>query len=155
MVVYIHYSYQIPAIASTGKYGYLGIHVFFVISGFVLPYSLHTAGFQTSDFFRFLFKRVLRIDPPYLVAVLIAILLPFWNGRGLLGWSTIFAHLGYLNDILNLPWASGIFWTLAIEFQFYIALGVLYKGFACRSNTLSILFLSILLLLCTQMRSAA
>ena len=29
----------------SGKYGYLGVHIFFVISGFVIPWSLYRSGY--------------------------------------------------------------------------------------------------------------
>src|SRR5437868_6933537 len=40
-----------------------GVEVFFVISGFVLPYSLEKSGYVRADFFRFLLKRAVRILP--------------------------------------------------------------------------------------------
>jgi peptidoglycan/LPS O-acetylase OafA/YrhL len=36
----------------------------------------------------------------------------------------VFAHLGYLNDLLGLPWLNLVYWTLAIEFQFYLFVGL-------------------------------
>src|ERR1035441_2897196 len=50
----------------SGKYGWLGVEIFFVISGFIIPYSLYKAGYRVSDFTRFLLKRIARLDPPYL-----------------------------------------------------------------------------------------
>ena len=53
----------------TGSYGWLGVEVFFVISGFVIPYSLDRAGYRLRDYPRFVAKRLVRLDPPYLAAV--------------------------------------------------------------------------------------
>src|ERR1700750_1066981 len=39
-----------PLLKGTGRYGWLGVEVFFVISGFVLPYSLHRAGYRLRDY---------------------------------------------------------------------------------------------------------
>ena len=36
-----------------GKYG---VEIFFVISGFVIPYSLHRAGYGLKQYFKFLYK---------------------------------------------------------------------------------------------------
>ena len=49
---------------SSGAFGWLGVEVFFVISGFILPYALQRAGYHSADFFQFVWKRILRLDPP-------------------------------------------------------------------------------------------
>ena len=49
------------------RYGWLGVDVFFVISGFIIPFSLHRSGYQIGQFGRFLLKRIIRLDPPYLL----------------------------------------------------------------------------------------
>jgi peptidoglycan/LPS O-acetylase OafA/YrhL len=43
--------------------------MFFVLSGFIIPYSMARASYTVADFPRFVLKRVTRIDPPYLVAI--------------------------------------------------------------------------------------
>ena len=40
-----------------GSYGYNGVIVFFVISGFIIPWSLHKNQYHIRSFFRFLFRR--------------------------------------------------------------------------------------------------
>ena len=57
--------------------GFVGVDIFFVISGFILPYALHKAGYQPADFFRFMWKRILRLDPPYLVCIVVVLGLNF------------------------------------------------------------------------------
>jgi peptidoglycan/LPS O-acetylase OafA/YrhL len=47
-VAWFHLTQPNPALApgiikSSGAYGWLGVHIFFVISGFVIPYSLDKA----------------------------------------------------------------------------------------------------------------
>ena len=49
----------------SGTYGYLGVHIFFVISGFVIPWSLYRAAYVLRDYPRFLLKRNVRLYPPY------------------------------------------------------------------------------------------
>src|SRR5689334_14543570 len=56
---------------SSGTYGWLGVEMFFVISGFVIPYSLHKAGYDLKSFGTFVAKRIIRLDPPYLVSIVI------------------------------------------------------------------------------------
>src|SRR5699024_7990505 len=49
--------------------GYLGVQLFFVISGFVIPYSLEKAGYLPTDLAGFLFKRLARLHPPFLISI--------------------------------------------------------------------------------------
>ena len=45
---------------SSGGYSWVGVEIFFVISGFVIPYSLSRSGYQITDCGRFLIKRIVR-----------------------------------------------------------------------------------------------
>ena len=59
---------------NSGKYGWLGVEVFFVISGFVVPYSLWYCKFQFQrDWDRFFVRRILRLHPAYIVSILVSI----------------------------------------------------------------------------------
>ena len=111
------------------KYGWVGVQIFFVISGFILPYSLHKTGYQTKDFGTFILKRIIRIYPAYITAIIIGLALAFITGRELISPIAIASHLLFLNDIIGLPNGSAVFWTLAIEFQFYLLIGLLYSRF--------------------------
>ncbi|MEO6725174.1 MAG: acyltransferase family protein [Blastocatellia bacterium] len=57
----------------SGKFGWLGVEMFFVISGFIIPFSMRRAGYSIGDFPRFILKRIVRLDPPYLVAIVLTI----------------------------------------------------------------------------------
>src|SRR5271169_5335799 len=58
----------------SGKYGYLGVHIFFVISGFVIPWSLYRSRYALHDYSRFLLKRNVRLYPPYLASIAVTVL---------------------------------------------------------------------------------
>jgi peptidoglycan/LPS O-acetylase OafA/YrhL len=148
-VVYFHISGSTglsKSAASSGHYGFLGVEIFFVISGFILPYSMYKRGYMISDFIKFLGKRILRIDPPYLTILLIAIVLMLLTKRPVPESTSIISHLGYLNGILGYHWISPVFWTLALEFQFYIFLGLFFAVFVTKSNIWSLLSISLVLL---------
>ncbi|MBI2795317.1 MAG: acyltransferase [Gemmatimonadetes bacterium] len=121
------------ALAAAGSYGWLGVDVFFVISGFVIPYALASGGYHWRDAGRFLLKRIIRLDPPYLVTLAVALLLawvsaqlPTYRGKGFAADPlTIALHLGYLTEIFGRTWFVLVFWTLALEFQFYLSMAVL------------------------------
>ncbi len=128
--------YVPPVLRAIGAYGWLGIEVFFVISGFILPYSLWRAGYwlSPSSFGRFIWKRVARLDPPYLCTIVLILLLAYLSSRspGFRGPPFHFdllqlgLHLGYLNAFAGLPWLNPVFWTLAVECQFYILIALVF-----------------------------
>jgi peptidoglycan/LPS O-acetylase OafA/YrhL len=133
------------------QYGYLGVEIFFVISGFIIPLALFRSRYRIVHFHRFLAKRVMRIDPPYLITAALSILL-FSISSHIKGTSYNFpisamlAHIGYLNDFLMLPWAVSIFWTLAIEFQYYVFISLCFPVFTAPDKTIPVLFCLVFLL---------
>src|SRR5229473_3266591 len=70
-VAWFHFTHGNPTflsegvLKSSGEYGWAGVHMFFVISGFVIPYALYKAQYSSRQFGRFLAKRIIRLDPPY------------------------------------------------------------------------------------------
>ncbi len=127
----------------SGKYGYLGVDIFFVISGFIIPWSLHRSRYALRDYPKFLLKRNVRLYPPYLASIAITILVTNFvlvptfhiphmtvTGRDLL------LHLGYLNDLFHVPWINVAYWTLAIEFQWYLLVGLALPLIAGKGNLL-------------------
>jgi peptidoglycan/LPS O-acetylase OafA/YrhL len=116
----------------SGKYGYLGVHIFFVISGFVIPWSLYRAQYALREYPRFLLKRNVRLYPPYLASIAVTILAANFVMAPVLHLPRLtvtardlLAHLAYLNDIIHVPWISVVYWTLAIEFQWYVLVGLM------------------------------
>lgn len=136
------YTYATPdgwfyaSLRQTGNYGWLGVEVFFVISGFVIPYSLQRAGYELSSYPAFIAKRLVRLDPPYLASI--AIILAFAFAHAFLRGhapemegkpvdaARVLLHLGYVNMFFNYDWLSPSFWTLAIEFQYYLLMGLAF-----------------------------
>ena len=118
-------------LALSGKYGYLGVDVFFVISGFVIPWSLHRANYVLRDYPRFLLKRNLRLYPPYLASIAVTILainfvlVPVSHvPRIMVTGRDLLLHFAYLNDLVGVRWINVAYWTLAIEFQWYLLVGL-------------------------------
>jgi peptidoglycan/LPS O-acetylase OafA/YrhL len=130
-------------IKATGTYGWVGLYIFFVISGFVIPYSMDRAGYEVRwDFSRYLTKRFIRLEPPYIICIILTILLwylsaatPWFRGSPP-EWSItqVMLHFGYLVPFFDEVWLSPVFWSLAIEFQFYIALGLMFPLMVSRSG---------------------
>ena len=117
---------ELPAIFSYGKYG---VHVFFVISGFIIPYSMYLSKYNIKALPQFLLKSFIRIEPPYLVSILLVISLISLKHFAHIGVDQydelsikrVALHIGYLiNFFSQYHWLNGVYWTLAIEFQYYI-----------------------------------
>ncbi len=112
-------------------YGSEGVFMFFVISGFVIPLSLFQSNFKLGDFPRYIARRWVRIELPYLAALLIILVVRFmmhryWNIDFGIDWQIIVHHIFYTIPFSNYPWINVIFWTLAIELQFYVVVGLLF-----------------------------
>ncbi len=112
--------------------GQLGVYVFFVISGFIIPYSLYNSDYKTKNFFRYILRRSARIDPPYFAAIVITLLLSYLVTirPGYIGEQFHFnilqllAHITYTVPLTKYDWYNHVFWTLCIEFQYYIIIGL-------------------------------
>lgn len=112
--------------------GVCGVAMFFVVSGFCIHLSHHRRASDDPYFRDFFVRRVLRIFPPYLVALLLfAFVYPFGvvdlaAGKNVLNF---FAHLFLVHNFFELEIFAGInpsFWSVAIEAQLYLLYPLLF-----------------------------
>lgn len=121
-----------PFLLEFFEYGRCGVHLFFVISGFVIPWSMYTANYKPNNFFTFLLKRFLRLEPPYLFSILLVLIVLvarqhfYAENNQPLSYAQFFFHIGYLIPFTNYKWLNPVYWTLAIEFQYYFFIALLY-----------------------------
>lgn len=116
------------------SFGWLGVESFFVISGFVIPLAMFRAGYVLPSAWRFLVKRYLRLAPPYLACLLVVVVLgiassfaPGFQGDAFsIEGRNLLSHVFYLNDFLDLTWLNPVFWTLAIELQYYFVIALTF-----------------------------
>src|SRR4051794_9166207 len=121
--------------------GTIGVPLFFVISGFilVLPFVEHyTAGGRAPRLGRYYLRRVTRLEPPYLLSVLLIAAAGVYLGDQHLpqAWPHILATLGYANGAVYHAHSSvdSITWSLEVEIQFYILLPLLAMIFRIRNT---------------------
>jgi peptidoglycan/LPS O-acetylase OafA/YrhL len=128
MVVVYHYAYR-PAVngvvdplvygglQDVAAYGYLGVQLFFLISGFVIVWS--AAGRRPLQFLR---SRFLRLYPMFWVGVVLT-LIAVWLGNvrpELFSLRVVLANLTLVPAYFDAPLVDGVYWTLAIELKFYL-----------------------------------
>src|ERR1041384_1835775 len=73
-VALFHFSVQLQGpVRDIFAYGWLGVDVFFVISGFVIPLSLYGRGYSIRQFPQFMARRLVRLEPPYLASIVLVL----------------------------------------------------------------------------------
>lgn len=129
----------------SGAWGWLGIECFFVISGFVLPLALYREGYRIGDAGRFLARRLIRLHPAYLAALAIAVALWYVSspeGAAPPGATQLLLHAVYLPAFFGYPWLNTVFWTLAIEVQFYLLLAFSFPLLSHRAAPVRVAWLA-------------
>ena len=109
-------------------YGPLGVRFFFVLSGYFITLSLwrikaeiaeHTDGFA-DHLGRFYLSRLLRIGPPFYLALIVGAILGVQEIRSNFLWLATFQANNYIVCLGYWPNAISHFWSLAVQEQFYL-----------------------------------
>jgi peptidoglycan/LPS O-acetylase OafA/YrhL len=131
-----HLALAMPG-GALAAHGYLGVDLFFLISGFLLSmpwFRHHVQGMERPSAPRFYARRFWRIAPAYYVqlAVLFLVVLPllhgatFWRSDLWVYLYNLGVHALFLHNTTPLSSGSmqvnGALWTLAVEAQFYAIL---------------------------------
>lgn len=127
MVMLYHFGSR-AGLRPVTEWGYLGVGVFFVISGFVISSTLDRQ-LSGAVIGRFLARRFVRLDIPYwgnmaLAVFLGTVLYRFGGSIHHYTAGQIAAHLVYLQDILGIAPINDVYWTLCFEIQFYLTLAL-------------------------------
>jgi len=109
------------------SWGWHGVDLFFVLSGFLIGGQIIEDNFEERfSFKRFYLKRVLRTFPPYyfyyfLITAIYSYLIGEFALRNTTILKDLLLHLSYLNNYFAvIERRSDLFWSLAIEEQFYL-----------------------------------
>ncbi|MDJ1483358.1 acyltransferase [Cytophagaceae bacterium YF14B1] len=132
------------------SYGWAGVHLFLIISGFLIHYSYLKKNTDKLNFGDFINRRFWRIYPPYLICLFV---FSFATGNILStskGVWDFLSHLFLLHNLSN-DFTQSInpsFWSLALEFQLYLLYPLflfLRKKVGLSATCIIALFVSILL----------
>ncbi|MFH8258024.1 acyltransferase family protein [Streptomyces roseolus] len=111
-----------PEVSRFTSYGYLGVQLFFVISGFVICMSAWGRPLKA-----FFVSRVIRLYPAYWFAVVATtVTLAVVPGeRQRLPWYDVLTNLTMLQEPLGVRPVDAVYWTLFAELRFYLLFAVL------------------------------
>jgi len=111
-----------PWMSQIWRYGFLGVNLFFMISGFVIMLSAYDS--KPSDF---AISRIARLYPTYWVAVTLTIIVVLFMGGDTHGVTVhqYLANLSMINNYFKIEDVDGVYWTLQTELKFYFWIFVL------------------------------
>ena len=118
----------LPTVVSTiFSYGYLGVPIFFVISGFVISYSTASAQVNLRYVGNFALRRSIRLDITYWASIAMALVLLAIKNKFLDASESfpsvevVIMNMFYLQELMQAePVISVVYWTLCLEVQFYL-----------------------------------
>ncbi|WP_188078939.1 acyltransferase family protein [Actinotalea subterranea] len=122
-------------VAALAGVGWIGVDLFFAISGFILflPFARAHRDGRPVPLRRFFVRRARRILPAYWfnLFVLVTLTVP-----GILatpsGWATVLADATFTADYLGRPSINSVYWSLYCEVAFYVALPLVARAFVGR-----------------------
>jgi peptidoglycan/LPS O-acetylase OafA/YrhL len=118
----------LPASSALLDIGQDGVYVFFVISGMVIPLALEKANYRIHHFFTFMCKRLLRLMPPLVASATLVALSSFiaLHSNGEVLFKQWLASITLTAPLMGIPFVNEVFWTLYVEMQYYICIGLLF-----------------------------
>lgn len=144
---------SVPFIASVLKemkllnLGQLGVAIFFLISGFVIPFSLRRYAIKG-----FVVNRFFRLFPTYFVCLCLGISILYLIGSNLqfVTLKSFFAQIFFIRDWFFYPQIDGLVWTLEVEVKFYFISAFIYWLFSKNVSFQNLLVTSSLLLVASE-----
>lgn len=131
-VVLYHYLYRgykagnmsllrFDEIAEYFKYGYLGVDLFFIISGFVIAFSIKHRSLP-----KFCYSRFKRLYPMYWICLIITFIVSYFFGapRYQVTFKQLLANFTMVQELFGQGNLDGAYWSLYVELKFYLIIAV-------------------------------
>ncbi len=106
--------------------GFVGVHLFFFLSGFVISYPFvrsHADGTAQPTWKHFAYRRAIKIVPSYLLSIAAAYAIGYaaQQSLGEPWWQDLATHLLFVHtwSLGTFGAINGVLWTLAVEVEFY------------------------------------
>jgi peptidoglycan/LPS O-acetylase OafA/YrhL len=146
MVYFFHYypkPHPLDPFLTVARFGWLGVDLFFVLSGFLITGILYDTREMPGFFRNFYGRRALRLFPIYIVfsAVVVGVSMMYGTYPTRYTWPTLFY---FSNIVMVFPLPLGIssklqvahIWSLAVEEQFYLLWPVVLFALRTRERIL-------------------
>lgn len=107
-----------PGLEPAARYGYLGVELFFVISGFVILMSARSGSLRD-----FAVSRVVRLYPAFWFCCTLTFLVMVWFDPRAVpepSVSQYLVNLTMFSGFLGVPSIDGAYWSLFVEMRFYL-----------------------------------
>jgi peptidoglycan/LPS O-acetylase OafA/YrhL len=139
---------NLPVVWNLVEKGYLGVPLFFVVSGYCMMASARSAIRRNESTANYMKRRLSRIYPPFILSILAVLALPWvmalisqlksgsfeqpnprYMGFDSLDWLKYFSMAQIFEpgfDQIESKFAAvnAVYWTLALEVQFYLVIGL-------------------------------
>ena len=135
MVVFFHYAFRgyaaddlsvmpYPLLAPLSKYGYLGVNLFFMISGFVILMSASSGSLRA-----FAVSRFVRLYPAFWACCTItfAAIVALGGTHFSATMGQYLANMTMLSGFFNVPSVDGAYWSLFVEIRFYALVALILR----------------------------
>lgn len=109
--------------------GELGVCIFLMISGFVVPFSL--LKYTSNPLRHFAAHRFFRLYPAYWLSIPLGVIFVVWRlgtqyGGHDVNWMTVLTNFSMLQTFFGVDDVMGQYWTLALELVFYVLCATLF-----------------------------
>lgn len=118
-----HWLYVLGAGANVGS---IGVTLFFLISGFVIPASLRSDRPRADELRVFAIRRCFRLYPVYWLSLLLGLATVWWIWGKPVDLGTIAANATMLSGPLGYGAILTLYWTLTTELAFYLLCAILF-----------------------------
>jgi peptidoglycan/LPS O-acetylase OafA/YrhL len=120
--------------------GFIGVHLFFFLSGFVITFPFvraQLAGEPLPSWGHFAWRRFIKIVPSYVLSIIVAYAIGYaaLNRFSAAPWQEILTHLLFIHTWWQSTYGSinGVLWTLAVEVEFYLIFPLVWWCFSRRA----------------------